>query len=245
MTLFILSVNILLFLAMEISGLLGLGNMKYVIFGAQYGPLLDMGDWFRIVTAIFVHGGILHLFFNMYALYYLGTIVEHLYGPWRYIVIYAVSGVVGNLISLMFYYDAIVIGASGALFGLAGIAVVAGFKSDTSYYMRGISVSLIPMVIFNIVYGFIPGSHINNAAHLGGFATGVLLGYLIPVNFYSAYLSPVDLLRQLFSKQVWTNPWFRKQREESLWAIAALTIIFIFILSFVLLVASDVHLIKR
>ncbi len=240
----LLAVNILLFIIMEITGLFGLGNLKYVIFGAQFGPLVSQGDWFRLITAMYVHGGLLHLFFNMYALYYLGTIAEQLYGEWKFFALYTLTGVVGNLASMLFYYGSIVLGASGALFGMAGMLVVAGFRSETSYYMRNISISLIPMILFNIIYGFIPGSHINNAAHLGGFLMGLLLGWLVPSSPYSYYYSASDMLKQLFSRQLWTNPWYRRQRREIFWVLLGAVAAVLTVLSFFLLIFSDLKILQ-
>lgn len=159
-------------------------DVVYLIFGAQYGPLITKnGEWFRIVTAMFMHGGFLHLAFNMYALYILGNYVEAIYGPARFVSYYFISGIVGNIATHLFYYDALSVGASGAIFGLVGTLFGAGFRRDTPFYLRPITGSaLLPMIIINIALGFVPGSAINNAAHIGGLLTGMALGYLTPVH---------------------------------------------------------------
>ncbi len=180
-TISIILVNFIILLSIEFLG--GPNIYNLLKFGGQYGPFVSTGDWYRIVTAMFVHAGWLHLLFNMYALYYLGILVENIYGPSKLLVVYFASGIAGNLLSQVFYYSAPSVGASGAIFGLVGLLLAATYfrKDFPSTIRRALYLSLLPMVIFNIAYGFMPGTDINNAAHLGGFGTGLLLGYLIPV----------------------------------------------------------------
>lgn len=157
-------------------------NEAYLLlkFGAQFGPLVEKGEWYRVITAIFVHGGILHLLFNSYALFYFGTIVESIYGAEKFVVSYLLSGLVGNIATQLFYYRSVSVGASGAIFGLVGMLFILGFKRDAPFYARSFTgYALLPMIIYNVAFGFLPGSGINNAAHLGGFFTGMLIGYLI------------------------------------------------------------------
>nr|WP_083815764.1 rhomboid family intramembrane serine protease [Pseudothermotoga thermarum] len=155
-------------------------NQAYLLIrlGAQYGPLVSGGEWYRVITAMFVHGGLLHLLFNSYALFYFGTIVESIYGTEKFVIFYLLAGAVGNLATHVFYYRSISVGASGAIFGLVGILFALGFRRDTPIFMRQFTgMALLPMIIFNVVYGFMPGSNINNAAHLGGFLAGMAIGY--------------------------------------------------------------------
>lgn len=179
----ILFVNVMIMLLMMITRLTSwFRNEAYLLlsFGAQYGPLVARGEWYRTVTAIFVHGGILHLLFNSYALFYFGTIVESIYGSEKFFVSYLLSGLVGNVATHLLYYRSVSVGASGAIFGLIGMLFILGFKREAPFYARSITgYALLPMIIFNVVYGFLPGSNINNAAHLGGFFTGIAIGYLI------------------------------------------------------------------
>ncbi len=179
-TISIILVNFVILISIELLG--GPTIYNLLKFGGQWGPLIANGEWYRIVTAMFVHAGWLHLLFNMYALYYLGLLVENVYGSSKFLFVYFVSGVVGNLLSQLFYFSTPSVGASGAIFGLVGLLLGATYFRDDfpSTLKRSLLVSLLPMVIFNIAYGFIPGTDINNAAHLGGFGTGLLLGYLIP-----------------------------------------------------------------
>ncbi|MFN4190879.1 MAG: rhomboid family intramembrane serine protease [Pseudothermotoga sp.] len=167
----------------------------YIRFGAQYGLLVSNGEWYRLITAIFVHGGFLHLLFNSYALFYFGNIVESIYGVEKFVFAYLLTGIAGNLATHFLYYRAISVGASGAIFGLVGMLFALGFRRDTPFFMRQFTgYALLPMIIFNIIYGFMPGTGINNAAHIGGFLTGMILGYLMtPRPAYASWKKRVTI----------------------------------------------------
>jgi len=185
----------------------------YLLFGAQYGPFVSKGEWYRIVTAMFMHGGFLHLAFNMYALYILGNYAEGIYGTYRFISYFLITGIVGNIATHFFYYGSLSVGASGAIFGIVGALFGAGFRKDTPFFLKTVTGSAwLPIIILNIALGFIPGSGINNAAHIGGLLSGMLLGYVIPV--YSSY------------------------RSEKIWKFIAITLIAIVIFSYIMLVYS-------
>lgn len=189
----------------------------YLLFGAQFGPLVSQGQWYRVITAMFMHGGFLHLAFNMYALYILGSYAEGIYGGYRFLVYYLVSGIVGNIATHVFYYNSLSVGASGAIFGLVGALFGAGFRKDTPFFLRPITGSaLLPMIIINVALGFIPGSGINNAAHIGGLLTGIVLGYFIPV--YHSY------------------------RSDKIWKFLAYILVGIVILSYVFLIKDLIFL---
>lgn len=195
------------------------GDTAYLLFGAQYGPFVDQGEWWRIVTAMFMHGGFLHLAFNMYALYILGSYAEGIYGSYRFLSYFIITGIAGNVATHYFYHDSLSVGASGAIFGLVGALFASGFRKDTPFFLKPITGSaLLPMIIINIALGFIPGSGINNAAHIGGLLTGMLLGYAIPV--YSSY------------------------RAERFWKTLATLLLILVVISFGMLVYSDFTLLK-
>jgi rhomboid protease GluP len=196
----------------------GIGESAYLLFGAQYGPLVDQGEWWRIVTAMFMHGGFLHLAFNMYALYILGSYAEGIYGTYRFLSYFILTGIVGNIATHFFYHDSMSVGASGAIFGLVGVLFASGFRKDTPFFLKPITGSaLLPMIILNVALGFIPGSGINNAAHIGGLLSGMLLGYTLPV--YSSY------------------------RSERFWKAIAILLLMLVGVSFVMLIYSNVLLI--
>ncbi len=181
--LYLIFVNSVIFLIFYASYLFSGSNpLLYLRFGAQFGPIVSSDQWYRIVTAMFMHGGVLHLLFNMYALYILGNYVESIYGSYRFLVFYLSTGIIGNIATHLFYYNSISVGASGAIFGLVGVLFLAGFRKDTPFFLKSVTGSaLLPMIIFNIVLGFIPGTGINNAAHIGGLLSGMLFGYIFPV----------------------------------------------------------------
>ncbi len=94
LTSFLIMINVIVFVLMFLfGGLKAFSNPRiYILFGAQIGNLISMGEWFRLITSMFVHGGLFHIFFNMMALFYVGNIVERAYGPSRLITIYMLSG---------------------------------------------------------------------------------------------------------------------------------------------------------
>ena len=245
--------NVVLFIFMEISGLfihsgsvhcgvfIPPSSLKYLLFGAQVGIIVERcGEWFRLLTALFVHGGFLHIAFNMYALYSLGNSVEFTYGFWRFISFYFLSGLVGNIATQFFYPASISLGASGAIFGLAGVLLTAGMRADSPIFIRGyVGISLLPMIIFNIVYGFIPGSGINNAAHIGGLLTGMVLGYTVRVPYYPAGYK--EIMMRMKNPDFWRNPWYRNLRREAFWMIVGGALLILVILSFVFLVLSNLR----
>ena len=244
LTISLIIVNVVLYLVMLIFGN-RFGPYKYLIFGAQYGPLVSQGQWFRIVTALFVHGGILHIAFNMYALYQLGYIIETVYGRWKMLVIYFASGIAGNIATQFFYYNTLSVGASGAIFGLAGALFITGYKEETAHYMRSLAMSVLPMILINVIYGFIPGSHINNAAHIGGLAMGLLLGKLIPAGGYSYYVSMPEMIKNIFRKDFWTSPWYQFQRREVIWFLISMAFVILAIVSFIYLIITDIIMLSH
>ena len=123
----LLVVNIFVFLAMlsQGAGLWHTTTGVQLAWGANFGPATQDGQWWRLLTAQFVHFGVLHLAMNMAALWDVGRLVERLYGRWRFAVLYGASGVAGNLLSLVVQgSQAVSAGASGAIFSLYGALLV-------------------------------------------------------------------------------------------------------------------------
>ncbi len=207
-TLSIILVNFVILLSIEFSG--GPNVYNLLNFGGQFGPLINNGEYYRFVTALFVHAGWLHLLFNMYALYYFGRLVENVYGSSKFIVVYLLTGLAGNLLSQFFYYSVPSVGASGAIFGLIGLLLGATYfrHEFPDQVKRQMYFLLIPVVLFNVVYGFIPGTDINNAAHLGGFGSGLVLG-------------------------IFLSPMYRWSKLSNLWKAGAIASVFLITLSFV------------
>jgi membrane associated rhomboid family serine protease len=149
------------------------GGVSYMAL--QFGMVPEAianGQWWRLVSAAFLHGGILHLAFNMYALYWLGPQLEQLLGHVRFASIYMLSAIGGNVVSYYFSDIATVsVGASGAIFGLMTATIVIGreLRADVSQLMT--------LLVLNVVIGF-ASAGIDWRAHLGGAIVGAATGYL-------------------------------------------------------------------
>jgi rhomboid protease GluP len=147
--------------------------------GANVGPLVTTGEYWRIFTANFLHIGLMHIAFNLYALYIVGTEVEMFYGPWRFLVIYLLSALSGAIASYAFTYG-VSAGASTAVFGLVG-TLFAFFTRNRAVFgemSRTRLTNLIVVIVINIFYGLSAGT-IDNWGHIGGFVGGVILGWLL------------------------------------------------------------------
>jgi len=141
-------------------------------------------ELYRLVTSVFLHGGLLHLLCNLYSLYVIGPQLESFFGKIKYTIIFIGSGVIGNLLSMAFLQDTYVsVGASGAIFGLLGALLYFGYHYRV--YLSGVIRSqIIPLIILNLSIGFIATS-INNLAHIGGLIGGVLLSMAVGVKYKS------------------------------------------------------------
>ena len=157
-------------------------------FGANYGPYTLSGQWWRLLTYIFLHGGPMHIFFNMWCLWDLGRLCESLYGRWTYGAIYLITGIAGGLASVMWNPGVLSVGASGAIFGLAGALLASFYLGEFSLPKFAISHtlrSLLFFIGFNVLFGagfnLFAGSSggIDNACHVGGLVSGLALGALV------------------------------------------------------------------
>jgi len=158
-------------------GLLSVDGFVLYSLGAKLTRSIRLrGEWWRLVTAGFLHGGVLHLLMNFWALYDLGAQVEEAFGTARFLVLYLVSSACGFLASCL-WTPALSIGASAAIFGLIGAMIAYGYRSRTTLgqYTRAIYTR---WAIYGLLFGLMPGLQIDNAAHLGGLAAGLGLGYL-------------------------------------------------------------------
>ena len=135
------------------------------------------GEYWRLWTVTLVHGDLLHLFFNMYALFLAGPVVERWYGSLLFVVFYLTCAAAGSVASFVFGGDVPSVGASGAIFGLFGILLASGrVYHPVDRASRGLIQQLGVLIIVNIVFGLASGGAIDNAAHLGGLAAGVWIG---------------------------------------------------------------------
>jgi len=150
-------------------------------WGANFGPKTLHGEWWRLFAAMFVHFNILHIAFNMWALANLGQLMERLVGNLGFLLLYLVSGLLGSVASVAWNPEVMSAGASGAVFGVGGALL--GFlllrrDSIPAVVLVPLRNSMFSFIGFNVVFGFlVPG--IDNAAHLGGLATGIGCGLLL------------------------------------------------------------------
>ncbi|HEX3468749.1 MAG TPA: rhomboid family intramembrane serine protease [Candidatus Elarobacter sp.] len=156
--------------------------------GYLYGPdVVQHGQWWRIVTAAFLHGSIPHVLLNMVALFQVGNIVESMFGKPRFALLYAISIVGSGLAVLYFNYGVPTLGASGAIFGLFGALVAVGLRLGPRG--RALIAQVLPVIVINLLFTFsVPG--ISAAAHVGGLITGFLAGlllYMVPGRRQYAY----------------------------------------------------------
>jgi len=183
LTQIIFGINAAVFLGMALSGstVMEFPLRELVQWGANVGALTFSGEWWRLLTNIFVHGGLIHIAFNMWCLWNLGQLCESLYGRWTYAALYLICGIGASLASAAWHPYVPSVGASGAIFGLAG-ALIAAFKlgefSVPRSALSGTLRSLGAFVVYNLIFGaIIPG--IDNTAHIGGLVTGLIVGALI------------------------------------------------------------------
>ena len=138
------------------------------------------GEYWRLWTVTLLHGDLIHLLFNMYALFLAGPIVERWYGRFRFLVFYLVLAAAGSSASFVFGGDVPAVGASGAIFGLFGMLVAAGrLHHPVDRQSRALVGQLGIVIVINLVFGFASGGQIDNAAHVGGLVAGLWLGALI------------------------------------------------------------------
>ena len=130
------------------------------------------GEWYRLISSMFLHFNFEHILMNMLSLFIFGKIVESIIGSWRMLIIYIISGLYGNFVSLSFNTTTISVGASGAIFGLIGsIFVIMYLSKNFNKKMIGqLLIALVVLIVFSLFM-----SNINIMAHLGGFISGVLI----------------------------------------------------------------------
>lgn len=184
----LLTANFLIFLAMFATEqqstatdfgrlLAGESRQTLVAWGADAAILVANGDWWRLVSAIFIHIGIIHLLFNSYALMFIGPLLEELLGKERFLVSYLATGIIGFAFSNWYYPPWLVTaGASGAVFGMIAMAVVLSRRWGS--WGKVLQTQLVHWIIYAFVFGIFIGA--NNAAHFGGALAGVGLAFALP-----------------------------------------------------------------
>jgi membrane associated rhomboid family serine protease len=165
----LIALNVLVYIVTVVQGQ-GLNDPGGEVFrkGLLFGPLVADGDWWRLITSAFLHANILHLLFNMLALWWFGAPIELFLGRARFLLVYLVSGLAGAAGALLATPSAATVGASGAIFGILGAALV--LERQRMYVLGG---SALAIIVINIVFSFaVPG--ISIGGHIGGLVGGAL-----------------------------------------------------------------------
>lgn len=154
-----------------------LSSQEFLTYGWKENSAIKEGEYYRLITAMFLHSDLLHLVSNMWALFVLGVAFSELL-PWLFIIVYFLSGIVGNIFSFLFNpYPSV--GASGSIFGLVGFILV---QSLVNMKIDGF-INLILYSVVSFVLASLPGSRIDKFGHLGGLLTGALIYLLFGVFF--------------------------------------------------------------
>jgi rhomboid protease GluP len=181
-TIVLIALNVLVFLMMVLQGVSVFNPTADSVlrWGADYGPLTLHGQWWRMVVSTFLHFGLIHLLFNMFVLFSIGLFMESLAGRVPFVVLYLVCGLGGSAASLAWHPSIVSAGASGAIFGLYGALL--GFLvrhrgSIPAESLASLRKGALTFIGYNLLYGLRPG--VDMAAHLGGLATGFMLGLFL------------------------------------------------------------------
>jgi rhomboid protease GluP len=178
----LIAINVLVYLAMVAHGV----NWSWptadqlLPWGANFGPYTLGGEPWRIFTCIFVHVGLVHLLVNMWGLWILGHLAEHIFGRWTFLSTYTLCGVAGSLATLWFHPTQPSAGASGAIFGLTGALITAIYLGKLPYSpaaLRSLGRRLLVVTGINLFIGFVLPI-VDNAAHIGGLVMGLAIGAL-------------------------------------------------------------------
>lgn len=143
--------------------------------GAKSTYLIKGGEYWRLVTSAFLHGGIVHIAVNMYSLFYTGNQVNRIYGNKKFIAIYFLSAIGTSLMSML--TNSLSVGASGAIFGLLGALLVFAYR-EKDKLGKEFFINLISIIAMNLIIGFIL-PNIDNFGHIGGLLTGTILGFIL------------------------------------------------------------------
>jgi rhomboid protease GluP len=210
---YLLGANVAMFVLMTLFGIVYIGDWNgtqngqiLILFGAKVNQLIAQGQVWRLFSAMFIHIGIIHLLFNLYALNALGPLVEGFFGHRRFLSIYIIGGLWGSVASYAFS-QALSAGASGAIFGLAGATTVYFLRYRENFGARGRAIlqNMLVVIGINLVFG-LSMQGIDNWGHMGGLVGGAAIAYgLLPV-----YRAPAPL-------QFGAQPLVEEPRSNTEW----------------------------
>ena len=231
-------INVFIFLLMVLSGVSFLTpDIKSLIgWGGNLRYLTLNGQFWRLISSVFLHAGILHLAFNMYALLYIGVALETAIGKKKFIFAYLLSGIFSSVSSITINENIVSVGASGAIFGLCGVlSAILIFKEYkvANISSKSLLSSIGFFIIYNIIYGF-GKTGIDNAAHIGGLVSGFVIGlaYVLVIRnrvnkiaIYASLVFFISLASTLLLSQIPNNigkydnviKEFSKNEQKALW----------------------------
>ena len=173
-TMALVAANVAIFIGDMVSGSNQFGDHHRTAEGALYGPAVAEGDWWRPITAGFLHANLLHIGFNMFLLWQLGILLEPAIKRWAFAVLYFMALLGGSFLTLILDPNALTLGASGAVFGLMGATFIALRSRGVDPFSTGIG----PLLVINLILTFaIPG--ISIGGHIGGLIAGALGGLIL------------------------------------------------------------------
>ncbi len=190
----LINICILIFIVMVISGVNAFlpDTESLIKWGANFTPLTLGGQYWRLISNCFLHIGVIHLLFNMYALMYIGLLLEPFIGKTRFGIAFLITGIGGSVISLWWHDLIVSAGASGAIFGLFGVYIALLLTNLIDKETRKkILTSLLLFVGYNLIYGLKGG--IDNAAHIGGLLIGIIFG----ITLFPSLSQPEKKIRNL------------------------------------------------
>ncbi len=191
-----MDLNILVFALMALAGL-GFSTFQVsdlLHWGANFRPATMSGEWWRLLSCTFLHGGITHLVSNMVGLVFVGVLVEPVLGRWRFTIVYLLAAIAGSVSSLWWHPATVSVGASGAVFGLYGVFVA---LLISRVFPNDIKKQFLRMTVVFILYNLAMGyrGNIDNAAHFGGLVTGVVAGIIMAPGIKRARQRQLDAER--------------------------------------------------
>jgi len=186
----LVGMNVAVFAVMALTGIspTAPSSVQLLKWGANWGPLSLSAEPWRMLASNYIHGGIIHIALNMWCLWNLGFLAERVFDPWTYVLTYTFCGLAGSLASLWWHPMAVGVGASGAIFGLAGALIAAlylGHLPISKQAIQGTLKSLLTFAGYNLFFGAV-AQGIDNSAHIGGLLAGLALGAVLAKHLTAA-----------------------------------------------------------
>lgn len=179
-TYFLILINVLIFLSMTISGLgfIAFKGSDLILWGANDWFSVSHGDYWRLLTSVFLHAGIMHLGSNLAMLYLIGNFLESRMGSSLFLIAYIITGILASITSFFWHENVLSVGASGAIFGLLGVWLVLLIRNVFPQKLKYEQLKMVTIIIvINLLFGL--SDRIDNAGHIGGLISGLILGFAL------------------------------------------------------------------